>query len=384
MAIHKSALFTGTNDSSYEKIPDSAFDSLLDVAVIPEAAFVRMLRLERRRTERSGRQFMLVLISYENFHANANVECILLDHVVAAVSSVTRETDILGWYQDGTILGILMTELGQASSMTVNTITKKISMAVQQTVSPEKFRNLSFQFRLFPQEIEKSSGSNDNHIHYPDLSRRHRSKHSSGHLLKRALDIAGSLLALTAFMPLFLIIAILVKLTSRGPVLFCQRRVGRYGKEFNFFKFRTMYTGNDPQIHQEYVAKLIAGNLDESNGVYKIVNDPRITPLGRFLRKSSLDELPQFVNILKNDMSLVGPRPPLPYEFERYQTWHKRRVLELKPGLTGLWQVEGRSRTTFDEMVRMDIKYAIERSLWIDVKILLQTPSAMFSGRGAC
>jgi lipopolysaccharide/colanic/teichoic acid biosynthesis glycosyltransferase len=185
-------------------------------------------------------------------------------------------------------------------------------------------------------------------------------------------------------MPLFVILAILVKLTSRGPVLFCQKRVGRYGKEFNFYKFRTMYTGNDPRIHQEYVTKLIAGDLNESSGVYKIVNDPRITPVGRFLRKSSLDELPQFFNILKNDMSLVGPRPPLPYEFERYQTWHKRRVLELKPGLTGLWQVEGRSRTTFDEMVRMDLRYAIERSLWVDVKIILQTPSAMFSGRGAC
>jgi len=347
MAIHKSALFTWANDSSYKKTPDSTFDSLLDVAVIPEAAFIRMLRLEQRRTERSGRQFMLVLISYEDFHANA--ECLLLDHVVDAVSSVTRETDILGWYQHGTTLGILMTEFGQTNSMTVNTITKNISMAVQQTVSPEKFRKLSFQFRFFPQEIERSSNSDDNHIHYPDLSRRHRSKHSSGYILKRALDIAGHLLALTAFMPLFLIIAILVMLTSCGPVLFCQRRVGRDAKEFNFYKSRTMYTGNDPRIHQEYVAKLIAGNLDESNEVYKIVNDPRITPIGRFLRKSSLDELPQFINILKNDMSLVGP--PLTYEFERYQTWHKRRVLELKPGLTGLWQVEGGSRSTFDEMV---------------------------------
>jgi lipopolysaccharide/colanic/teichoic acid biosynthesis glycosyltransferase len=185
-------------------------------------------------------------------------------------------------------------------------------------------------------------------------------------------------------MPMFLIVGVLVKLTSRGPILFCQKRVGRYGKEFTFYKFRTMSTDNDPRIHQEYVAKLIAGDVSRSTGVYKLVNDPRITPLGRFLRKSSLDELPQFFNVLKNDMSLVGPRPPLPYEFERYRTWHKRRVLELKPGLTGLWQVEGRSRTTFEEMVRMDLRYAIQQSFWFDLKILLQTPSAMFSGRGAC
>jgi lipopolysaccharide/colanic/teichoic acid biosynthesis glycosyltransferase len=380
MAIHKSALLTWADDSSPEKVLDGDFNSLLDNPVMSEATFVRMLRLERRRTERSGRQFMLVLISSEDFNSDNG----LLDQSVAAVSSVTRETDILGWYQSGTTLGLLMTELGETNSMTTETIAKKLVMVVQEAVSAESFQKISFQFRLFPQEIGKSSENNDYHIHYPDISRKHRSKYSSGHVLKRTLDIAGSIFALTVFMPIFVFIGLLVKLTSRGPMLFCQKRVGLYGKEFNFYKFRTMYTGNDPKIHQEYVAKLISGKLNESKGVYKIVNDPRITPLGRFLRKSSLDELPQFVNILKNDMSLVGPRPPLPYEFERYQTWHKRRVLELKPGLTGLWQVEGRSRTTFDEMVRMDIRYAIERSIWVDLKILLQTPSAILSGRGAC
>ena len=184
------------------------------------------------------------------------------------------------------------------------------------------------------------------------------------------------------FSPLFVAIAVIVKVTSRGPMLFCQKRVGHYGREFNFYKFRTMYSGNDPKIHQEYVSKLIAGDL-KSDGVFKITDDPRITPIGKFLRRTSLDELPQFFNVLKNDMSLVGPRPPLPYEFARYKTWHKRRVLEVKPGLTGLWQVEGRSRTTFDEMVRMDIRYGAQQSFWFDVKILLQTPSAMFTGRGA-
>jgi lipopolysaccharide/colanic/teichoic acid biosynthesis glycosyltransferase len=199
------------------------------------------------------------------------------------------------------------------------------------------------------------------------------------------MDICGSLLAIIVFLPAFAVIAILVKLTSRGPVLFCQKRLGEYGKEFCFYKFRTMYVNNDSRIHREYVAKLIAGggNAGQGKGVYKLVNDPRITPLGRFLRKTSLDELPQFVNVLMNDMSLVGPRPPLPYEYERYQTWHKRRVLELKPGLTGLWQIEGRSRTTFDEMVRMDLRYAETRSLWVDLKILAQTPAVMLSGRGA-
>jgi lipopolysaccharide/colanic/teichoic acid biosynthesis glycosyltransferase len=188
------------------------------------------------------------------------------------------------------------------------------------------------------------------------------------------------------FLPIFGIIALLIKITSKGPVLFCQKRLGQYGKEFKFLKFRTMYPNNDSRIHQEYVAKLIAGNGDfkQANGTYKLTNDPRITPLGRFLRKSSLDELPQFINVLRGDMSLVGPRPPLAYEYERYQAWHRRRVTELKPGMTGLWQIEGRSRTTFDEMVRMDLRYASSVSLWLDLKILLLTPKAVISGRGAC
>jgi len=192
--------------------------------------------------------------------------------------------------------------------------------------------------------------------------------------------------AILLFLPLFLVIAVLVKLSSPGPVFFRQKRLGQYGQHFNFFKFRTMYVNNDPRIHQEYVARLIAGSRDAGQGsaTFKLKNDPRVTPLGRFLRKSSLDELPQFFNVLRNDMSLVGPRPPLPYEYERYQVWHRRRVLEMKPGITGLWQVEGRSRTTFEEMVRIDLRYAGSRSFWVDLKILLLTPAAVLSGRGAC
>jgi lipopolysaccharide/colanic/teichoic acid biosynthesis glycosyltransferase len=187
------------------------------------------------------------------------------------------------------------------------------------------------------------------------------------------------------FLPIFVTLAILVKLTSRGPVFFCQKRVGQNGKLFDFYKFRSMYVDNDPELHREYVTQLIKGgkHLQQANGLYKLVNDPRVTRLGRFLRKSSLDELPQFFNVLRGEMSLVGPRPPLPYEFAHYRTWHRRRVLEVKPGLTGLWQVKGRSRTTFDEMVRMDLHYARTWSLWMDIKIILQTPAAMFTSTGA-
>jgi lipopolysaccharide/colanic/teichoic acid biosynthesis glycosyltransferase len=208
------------------------------------------------------------------------------------------------------------------------------------------------------------------------------------HLIKRCVDIAGSLTAILFAAPVFLTIAAVIKLTSKGPILFRQKRVGQYGRTFTFLKFRSMYLNNDPAIHEDYVKRLIAGSVDSNAGpggrsVYKLTNDPRITPVGRFLRKTSLDELPQFFNVLSGGMSLVGPRPPIPYEVECYDIWHKRRLLAVKPGITGLWQVTGRSRNTFDEMVRLDLRYAKSRSLWLDLKILLQTPRAVVLGDGA-
>jgi lipopolysaccharide/colanic/teichoic acid biosynthesis glycosyltransferase len=383
MATHKSALLPWIKKTSCEEDSVNPFEGRMQVAVIQEAAFVQMLRFERRRTERSGRQFMLVLVSGEEFRAESGG--MLINSVVSALSSTTRETDVLGWYERDMTLGLLMTEIGSADTATINTIIQKISVAVQNAVGAEKYNKLTVMYRVFPHETSKLSDDDGDFILYPDLSKRHSSS-KNGHTLKRAMDICGSLFALTLFLPVLAVIALFVKLTSKGPVLFCQKRVGQYGKEFRFYKFRTMHADNDSQIHREYIAKLIAGGGDLGNGkgIYKLVNDPRITPVGRFLRKTSLDELPQFVNVLLGDMSLVGPRPPLPYEYERYQAWHRRRVLELKPGLTGLWQVEGRSRTTFDEMVRMDLRYANIRSLWVDCKIIFQTPAAMLSGRGAC
>ena len=203
--------------------------------------------------------------------------------------------------------------------------------------------------------------------------------------LKRVLDIAGSAALMLMLLPVYMVVAALVKLTSDGPVFFRQDRVGRMGQPFRMLKFRTMKVNSDSAIHQKYVSDFISSSdrLDKS-GVFKIVNDPRVTPVGHILRKTSLDELPQFWNVLRGDMSLVGPRPPLAYEVQQYKPWHYRRVLEAKPGITGLWQVTGRSRTTFDDMVRLDLRYARTCSVWTDVKILLATPRAVISGKGAC
>jgi lipopolysaccharide/colanic/teichoic acid biosynthesis glycosyltransferase len=202
-------------------------------------------------------------------------------------------------------------------------------------------------------------------------------------IAKRAIDIVGSLSALLMLSPAFLAISALIKMTSEGPVFFRQQRLGKSGVTFTFLKFRSMVATNDSGIHREFTRNLIRGSVTSPAGIYKIQKDPRITPLGRILRATSLDELPQFINVLTGRMSLVGPRPPIPYEYECYQPWHRRRLFDAKPGITGKWQIHGRSRTTFDEMVRMDLQYIKERSIWGDILILLRTPLAVIGGHGA-
>ncbi len=217
---------------------------------------------------------------------------------------------------------------------------------------------------------------------------------------KRVFDIVVSSLALLAIAPVLAICGVLIKLETRGPVLFKQKRVGLkrndngYGfewelGEFELLKLRTMHFSANPDIHREYARAFIHRDKDRmesiqgnSSSTRKLLNDGRVTKIGRFLRRSSLDEFPQLVNVLKGQMSLVGPRPAIPYETEVYEPWHMKR-LRVKPGVTGLWQVTSRSSTEFDEMVRMDIWYIEHRSLWLDLKILLKTPAAILSTRGA-
>ena len=351
-------------------------------AIPSEAAFLLAVRREVRRSERSGRSFVLALISGEVFEGECGLRTAL--DLAGSIICATRETDCLGWYEQHATLGVLLTEIGEPNDAKVQLLSRKISGVVEQAVSPEDFRRLQLTVRLFPQRASKDEKEGWEGDFYRDVHRQ-QGPGAAEVIVKRAIDIAGSLIALVLLIPVFAVIGVLVKLTSHGPVFYCQKRVGQYGTLFDFYKFRSMQVNNDAGVHREYVTKLIEGaaHVQQSNGMYKLVNDPRVTRVGMVLRKYSLDELPQFFNVLRGDMSLVGPRPPLPYELERYRTWHRRRVLEIKPGLTGLWQVKGRSRTTFDEMVRMDLHYARSRSLWMDLKIILQTPTAMFTGTGA-
>lgn len=204
-------------------------------------------------------------------------------------------------------------------------------------------------------------------------------------VLKRTVDLSAGMLVMVLGAPVFLFLATAVKLSSPGPVLFRQVRLGRDGKPFTFYKFRSMHHKNDDGLHRDFARDFISGDMleesDEST-VFKMVRDPRITTIGRFLRRSSLDELPQFYNVLRGEMSLVGPRPPISYELEHYQDWHKDR-LKVKPGLTGLWQVSGRSTVGFDEMVKLDLYYIGHWNLMLDLKIMARTVPAMVKGEGA-
>jgi exopolysaccharide biosynthesis polyprenyl glycosylphosphotransferase len=206
--------------------------------------------------------------------------------------------------------------------------------------------------------------------------------------IKRASDLAIAVPTVILLSPLLLAVSLIVKLTSKGPVLFRQERVGMDGRIFLCYKFRTMFWGSDDAEHREAYRRNIAGDEAANAGreetpVYgKVKDDPRVTPTGRWLRRSSLDELPQLFNVIKGDMSIVGPRPPIPYEVEEYDLRHRKR-LDMKPGLTGLWQVSGRSRLPFEEMVRIDLYYIENWSLWLDLKIILLTLPAILRGDGA-
>lgn len=369
--------------------PVSLIDPLSEPAVerraLDEESFRRVIAVERKRTERSKAPFVLMLVEIAN--QNTAKSAPALETVMAALLTASRDTDVVGWYKGKTTIGALFTGLvsGEKSAILMTILTRATS-TLREELSFEQFNLISISLHYYPDDWDENGpGRPSNPALYPDLSNQASTKQP--HLiLKRAIDIVGSLILLVIFFPFCVAIAIAIKATSRGPILFRQMRVGHHGRQFRFLKFRSMYVGNDYSVHRDFVTKLInkGAVADSSEGnVYKLTGDKRITPLGRFLRKTSLDELPQFINVLLGDMSLVGPRPPIPYELAAYQTWHRRRLLEVKPGITGLWQVTGRSTVDFDAMVRLDLKYATSWTPWLDCKILLRTPMAVIRGSGA-
>lgn len=380
-----------TANASYLNSLPSAPGVEREGKILHEEAFMQMISVERKRTERSRKPFLLMLLQTGACYSPEKTGSLLAD-ILAALVPCTRETDVIGWYKNQSIVGVMFTELViDDRNSILSTILARVSDILRDSLTFEQFNQINISFHFFPDKWDHDvSQRPSNPTLYPDLSHRDdATRLPSG--IKRMMDIVGGALALVVCAPVFLAIALAIKASSKGPVFFRQQRVGQYGKTFTFLKFRSMHIDNDPSIHKEYVMQLIAGQAERhpSNGngtgagVYKLTNDPRVTRVGAFLRRTSLDELPQVWNVLRGEMSLVGPRPALPYEVAAYQTWHRRRVLEVKPGITGLWQVNGRSRIKFDEMVRLDLRYAKNWTPWLDFKILLRTPRAVLVGGGA-
>jgi lipopolysaccharide/colanic/teichoic acid biosynthesis glycosyltransferase len=357
-----------------------------DFGCYGEEYFHELLAFERKRSERSGRPFLVMKLDFTRMR-DEQIRRESITWAMESLSMITRETDIKGWYCYPAVLGVLFTEM---NSIETENLQKKIHQSFQAGLPKEQLDVLLISFHRFPDEGKPDKPRGPvRFMFYPDLPEKERYRTASLRV-KRIIDVIGSIAGILIFSPFFVLIPIGIKLTSRGPVLFRQERVGQYGKKFMFLKFRSMHANNDPDVHKKYVQNLIDGKAPGDAGrdvsaqkVYKITNDKRVTAFGHILRRTSLDELPQFINVLRGEMSLVGPRPPIPYEIEKYKIWHRRRVLEIKPGITGLWQISGRSSTTFDEMVRLDLQYARNWSLWMDVKILLKTPRAVLTGKGA-
>jgi len=351
--------------------------------MISERLFRDALIRERRRADRCGEAFLLALVELEDSPSRKTV---VLPAALAALKTARRETDVLGWLNRDSVIGVVMPGFGADAGVAAREAEARVRRELARRLSADVFNDASVRIHVHApvaSDIANEETSVDSLINRVTVG-----KASVSASAKRAIDILGSALLLLLLAPLMIVAAALVKLTSKGPVFFKQPRVGRMAVPFMILKFRTMRVDVDHALHHEFVTQFIKSSAfrqeTSSDAPFKIAHDPRITGVGRLLRKTSIDELPQLWNVLRGEMSLVGPRPPLHYEVEQYEAWHRRRVLDVKPGITGLWQVTGRSRTTFDEMVRLDLRYARSQSLWTDIKILLATPRAVVSGKGAC
>jgi exopolysaccharide biosynthesis polyprenyl glycosylphosphotransferase len=396
--------------SNWLKLNLSGQENTIKHKVLDEKTFAEMLHYERERAERNGGYFSCI---YSNFLFFNGVKKKIINDIADKIKLSLRAIDRVGIIKNN-IICLLLPETTEQGAYTV--IQRLKSIINENTDNSVSSYNITF--CSYPDEqkcgisiksaTKKSVGRGRPALVKMDFSEMAGMDEaitidpnvvfaienliydlSWGRYCKRLIDILGALCGIILLSPVMILIAIIIKITSKGPVLFRQTRLGYQGQPFQFLKFRSMYTDCKDEIHKEYLKKFIAGSTEETNmgsqnsPYYKMKQDPRVTPFGRFLRKTSLDELPQFCNVLSGRMSLVGPRPPIPYEVADYKNWHRKRVLDVKPGITGLWQTKGRSKTTFDEMVRLDLYYAKNWNLMLDIKIIINTFKAVLTGFGA-
>lgn len=338
--------------------------------------FSRILEQERARSDRTGREFSIVVFVIEN---QKNYKS-LIYNLSEIIRQRIRCSDEIGWINPrrlGVMLADTPVEGAQklAEDVCNGKTPKSIRIKYIILVYPSHWFNGYKD--ITPQSFETKSSNNSDTRKADSYS--HTIKKLEPVLLKRiplwkrVMDIFIALLGLLFISPLFLLISLFIKIVSPGPIFFKQVRIGYLGQYFTCWKFRTMRLNASISVHQQHISELI----NKGQPLRKLdVGDPRIIPLGYFMRKTGLDELPQLINVFRGEMSLIGPRPCIPYEARQFLTWQNRRFDTL-PGLTGLWQVNGKNRTTFNEMMRLDISYTKKRSFWLDLKILIKTLPAI-------
>jgi lipopolysaccharide/colanic/teichoic acid biosynthesis glycosyltransferase len=344
--------------------------------VLSRHDFLRILQHEKRRTERSKVPLSIALF---HFHDSRGVASDDVVERLRLVHDNKRETDILGYLGDDLVAVLLPDTNAQGTQRFLEKIAHRANdLAFTSTTA-------TYPDRVFDSLAEERRDLADLDPLFLDGP----SQRKGADLIKRGIDILGAATAILLLSPLMLMTTVSIAMTSPGPIIFRQVRLGRRSVPFVFYKFRSMHCNADSGIHRDHVTSIIkagrdsTGQVGTKNSWSKLESDPRITSVGRVIRKTSIDELPQLFSVLKGDMSLVGPRPPLPYEAEVYEPWHLRRVLEVKPGITGLWQVGGRGKVSFDDMVRMDLRYIREWSLALDLKILIKTVLVVLRRDGA-
>lgn len=327
--------------------------------------FNLIIKRERFRSDRNNQKFSLITFDVGRFYDGNTV----VDDFIDILTSRIRISDDVGWFDSRRIAVLLPeTKLTDAQKL-AHSVCKTIAVS---TPPPPCTVYMYPSLKWMDGDSYTEPSCPQENVH---------EKIVTGHRLpvwKRTMDIFGSLVGLIVLSPVLLLIALFIKVVSPGPVFFRQDRVGRSGKVFRFLKFRSMKVNNDVTVHRKYLKDLINGDSNGDEAMTKLDNNSVYIPFGKILRKTCLDELPQLINVLRGEMSLIGPRPCIPYEAEEYLRWHSRRF-DITPGMTGLWQVSGKNKTTFKEMIRLDIKYSVERSFLLDTIILLKTPLVVLS-----
>ena len=358
----------------------ASFEQAIPLAyrhVLSPADFSARVLHEKRRSERSARPLSLVVYG---FGGEAGDEPTLVGHLLDALHALTRESDVFGRLPNGSI-ALLCMDTDEDGMRHV--IAKLGARAGSLPFTPVAATYPDQLFDAIAKGLDVRSETDE--LLASEGTRQSR----CGYVGKRALDVTLALVALVLAAPLMLLTALAITVESPGPIIYRQKRLGFGGVPFVFYKFRSMWSGVDDRVHRDFAVQFIKRAEERFESPlkaptpYKLSADKRITRVGRLIRKTSIDELPQLINVLKGDMSMVGPRPPIPYEAANYESWHLRRVLGVKPGITGLWQVEGRSRVGFNEMVRMDLRYVRDCALWLDLRILMKTVRVVLTCDGA-